>query len=204
MTFDRAAAETKLSEFDFILVGDASGSMGEEDMPGKRSRWASMQESMMSFARDIGKIDSDGVGLILFGGSNITVLDGCDADKIKGQFDARAPRGGTPLTEALEQAFKLAGKSAKKDFIIVFTDGVPDDPVSVAKVIRDQANKQEKDEDLTILFIQVGYNSEATAYLASLDDGLKGAKFDIVDAKTMAEAEKFASTAELIMAAIAG
>jgi Mg-chelatase subunit ChlD len=204
MAFDKAAAEIKLSEYDFVLVGDASGSMGETDMPGKRSRWDSMQESMMSFARDVGKIDSDGVGLVLFGGSNVNVKDGCDADAIKAQFDARAPRGGTPLAEALKEAFKLAGKSAKKDMIIVFTDGVPDDPLAVASLIRDQSNKQTADDELTILFIQVGYNAEATRYLQGLDDNLKGAKFDIVDVKTMAEAEAFASTAELIMAAIDG
>ena len=42
----------------------------------------------------------------------------------------------------------------------------------------------------------------AANYLRKLDDDLTGAKFDIVDAKTMAEAEKFPSTAELIVAAI--
>ena len=38
--------------------------------------------------------------------------------------------------------------------------------------------------------------------LKKLDDDLTGAKFDIVDAKTMAEAEAFATTADLVIAAI--
>jgi hypothetical protein len=104
--------------------------------------------------------------------------------------------------EALTEALKLAGKSAKKDFILVFTDGVPDDAVAAANVIKRQANSQTADDDCTILFVQVGDDREATAYLRSLDDDLKGAKFDIVDAKTMVEADAFASTAELVVAAI--
>ena len=193
-----------LSEYDFILVGDASGSMAETDMPGGKTRWDYMQESMMSFARDICKIDDDGVGLVLFGGSNITSTDGCDAEKIKSMFAARSPRGSTPLAEALTAALKLAGKSAKKDFVMIFTDGVPDDEEAAAKVIRDASNKQDKDEDLTFLFVQVGRDAAATRYLQNLDDNLKGAKFDIVDTKTMAEAEAFATTTDLILAAIDG
>ena len=50
--------------------------------------------------------------------------------------------------------------------------------------------------------MQVGDNAAAAAFLKKLDDELVGAKFDIVDAKTMEEAEAFPSTAELIYAAI--
>lgn len=192
-----------LSEYDFIVVGDASGSMGETDMPGGKSRWDYMQESMLSFVRDLATYDTDGLGLVLFGGSNVTSQDGCDATAIKNAFASRSPRGGTPLAEALEAALKLAGKSDKKDFIIVFTDGVPDDKARAAAVITAASNRQETDDALTILFVQVGRDAAATAYLAKLDDDLKG-KFDIVDAKTMAEAEAFATTADLVVAAING
>jgi Mg-chelatase subunit ChlD len=117
-------------------------------------------------------------------------------------FGANSPGGSTPLKEALQEAFKLAGKTAKKDFILVFTDGVPDDKKGAADVIKAQANKQNADDECTVLFVQVGRDAQAAAYLRELDDNLKGAKFDIVDAKTMEEAEKFASIAELIVAAI--
>ena len=198
---DQALA-SKLSEFDFIVVVDASGSMGETDMPGNKSRWDYMQETVTAFARDIGAIDSDGIGLVTFGGANITQKDGVTADAVKEVFLSRRPAGGTPLAEALTVALNLAGKSDKKDFIIVFTDGVPDDKKAAADVIRNAANKQETDDALTILFIQVGRDQQATAYLRALDDDLKGAKFDIVDAKTMDEAEAFPSMPALIEAAI--
>jgi len=195
-------AAITLSEYDFIVVIDKSGSMGETDMPGGRSRWEYMQETATAFCRDIEKIDSDGLGLVLFSGTSIVKEDGVNVAKIKDVFAANRPGGSTPLAEALEEALALAGKSSKKDFIIVFTDGVPDDGVKAANVIKKQANSQETDDACTILFVQVGYDAGAAKYLASLDDDLTGAKFDIVDAKTMAEAEKFPSTAELVLAAI--
>jgi Mg-chelatase subunit ChlD len=196
-----AGALAKLSEYDFILVIDKSGSMGEDDMGG-RSRWDYMQETAVAFARDICKIDSDGIGLVVFGGKTVVAEDGCDVSKVKDVLGTLRPGGGTPLHLALAEALKLAGKSAKKDFIIVFTDGVQDDPAQAAEVIRSASNAQETDDALTILFVQVGYDAGATRYLKSLDDDLKGAKFDIVDAKTIDEAEKFPSTAELVLHAI--
>lgn len=192
----------KLSEYDFVAVVDASGSMGETDMPGNKSRWDYMQETVTAFARDLSAIDSDGIGLVTFGGSNITSNDGVTADAVKDIFASRRAAGGTPLAEALTAALKLAGKSDKKDFIVVFTDGIPDDKAAAAKVIVNASNQQETDDALTILFVQVGKDAGAAAYLRSLDDDLNGAKFDIVDAKTLDEAEAFPSTAALIAAAI--
>ena len=191
-----------LSEYDFIVAIDASGSMGENDMPGGKTRWEYMQETALSFVRDLEKFDADGIDVITFGGANIEVVTGVTSAKVKDVFASRSPRGSTPLAEALTAALKAAGKSDKKDFIIVFTDGVPDDKAAAARVIVDAANRQETDDSLTILFVQVGNDGAATAYLSSLDNDLKGAKFDIVDAKTMAEAERFATTADLVIAAI--
>lgn len=191
-----------LSEFDFIAVIDASASMGTEDMTGSRSRWQFMQETAQAFCRDIQKLDSDGIDIVVFSGAAIDTHEGATPEKVAEIFRTRSPRGGTPLAEALQAALKLAGKSDKKDFIIVFTDGEPDDKEAAAKVIRDASNKLTADDQLTILFVQVGRDAQATSYLRSLDDNLKGAKFDIVDVRTIEEAEKFATTAELIVAAI--
>lgn len=194
--------QDKLSEYDFVAVIDASGSMSETDAPGGRSRWDYMQETALSFVRDVEKFDSDGIDVITFSGAGIATHVGVTSATVKDVFTARSPRGSTPLAEALAEAVKVAGKSDKKDFIIVFTDGVPDDKAAAAKVIIDASHKQETDDSLTFLFIQVGNDASAAAYLKSLDDDLTAAKFDIVDSKTLAEAEKFATTAELILAAI--
>ena len=197
------ALQNKLSEYDFIVAIDTSGSMGEPVKAGSSvTRWESVQEAALTFIRDIEKIDQDGIGLVTFGGSNIKSHDGVNSQAARDVFNGVGPRGSTPLAEALTACLTLAGKSDKKDFIIVFTDGVPDDRAAAADVIRKASHAQESDDALTILFVQVGDDAAASKYLASLDDDLTGCKFDIVDAKTVAQAEAFATTADLVLAAI--
>lgn len=197
-----------LSEFDFIVAIDTSGSMGEPVKRGSsQTRWEAVQETAMTIIREIEKIDEDGLGLVLFGGPNVDSFDGVTADKFREIFASRSPRGTTPLAEALTAALKLAGKSDKKDFVIVLTDGEPNSRADAIKVICDQAKAQGKDEDLTFLFVQVGDDAGATAFLQHLDDGLKdkyNLPHDIVDVKTVDEVDKFNSSAELILAAIQG
>ncbi len=194
----------KLSEYDFIVAIDTSGSMGEPVKAGSNiTRWEAVQESALTIVRDVEKLDSDGIGLVLFGGPTIKSFDSVTSDKVSKVFAGTSPRGSTPLAEALTASLALAGKSDKKDFVIVFTDGVPDDRAAAASVITKASNAQESDDALTILFVQVGDDRSATAYLKSLDDDLKGCKFDIVDAKTVPEVDAFASTVDLILAAIA-
>lgn len=48
-----------------------------------------------------------------------------DASKLAEVFAARGPRSSTPPAEELTAALKLAGKSDKKDFVIVSTDAYP-------------------------------------------------------------------------------
>lgn len=192
----------KLSEYDFVIAIDTSGSMGEPVKAGSStSRWEAAQESFLTMVRDVQKIDQDGLGLVLFG-SKVESFDGVTAEKAREIFASHNPRGSTPLAEALDAAFALAGKSDKKDIIIVLTDGVPDNKTAAAQRIIKQANSQANDDDCTVLFIQVGDDAAASKYLQSLDDDFAGAKFDIVDTKTMAEADAFATTAELVAAAI--
>lgn len=199
------AAVIKLSEYDFRILLDCSGSMEEPvSASDRRSRWQAMQEEVRSFIRDLAKIDSDGVDLIFFG-ARIEVEEKVNIDNL-GQILARySPRGGTPLGPALVKAFELAkqGTSAnKKDMTIVFTDGEPESKEAVEKAIIAQANSQQADDEHTVLIRQIGDDAGTSAWLRKLDDNLKGAKFDIVDCKSYEEAMKFNSTAELCLAAI--
>ena len=196
--------KSALSEYDFIIAIDASGSMGETDCRNGKSRWDYAQETVTAFARDLQALDSDGIDVLFFSGANVHGYVGVTADTVKDVFATRSPRGSTPLAEALTAALEQAGKSDKKDFILVLTDGVPDDKAAAAKVIVDASNRLNADDELTFLFIQVGHDRDATEYLRKLDDDLSGAKFDIVDVKTVEEAEAYATTSDLVLAAIEG
>lgn len=199
----KAAALAKLSAFDLLIVLDASGSMDDPVKAGSTvTRWNYMQETAVTLAKDMCSIDDDGIGVCVFSGTGITFQDGCTADTVREIFKARDPRGTTPLAEALTRTLQGASGSTKNKIIAILTDGVPDDQTAVANLIRNQANSQERDEQMTFVFIQVGDDAGATKYLNDLDEHLTGAKFDIVSAYTIAEADKFASTAELLAHAI--
>lgn len=191
-----------LTEYNFVIVLDGSASMGEADMKGNRSRWEAMQESAGAFIRDVEAIDSDGLDVVLFNAGRVETFSGVTSAKTREIFAQRSPRGSTPMAEALSAALAASGSSSKKKFIAVITDGVPDDKEAVKNVIRTQANRQTTDDECTFFFMQIGYDQSAKQYLQQLDDNL-GTKFDIVDAKTMEEVDQFASTTELILAAIA-
>ena len=172
-----SAAE--LSEYDFTLLVDASGSMGA---PG---RWEQAKTIAFAVANFSGKIDTNGITVISFG-STVDAYQNTTADKVPEIF-AKGPNGTTPLAHALTKANEIRKQSTKKSFTVVVTDGAPDDEASCVTLLTEIANGLNQDNDCTFLFIQIGDDAGATKFLINLDDGLKGAKFDIVDRKTVAE-----------------
>ena len=192
-----------LANFDFQILIDTSGSMGSNDAGKVGTRLQRAKESVIGLVGELSQIDEDGIDVIFFGGETVTHVPNVKSTTdVDAAFNRRAS-GGTPTAEALTKALEVAGKSDKPDFLVVFTDGEPNNREAVKTVIRNQANKQANDADLTILFIQVGDDPSAASFLAELDDGLN-AKLDIVDVKTQAEADAFPTLGALIDAAIKG
>ena len=191
-----------ITNFDYVVLIDASGSMANTD--GKAAtRFERAKESVIGLVSELGAADEDGIDVITFGGESIIHTGGVKTPAdVQSAFNRRVA-GGTPTAEALAKAFEVAGKSDKPDFVIVITDGEPNNRQAVKDVIIKQANSQANDADLTILFIQIGDDASAASFLAELDDGLN-AKFDIVDTMTQAKADSYPSLAALINDAIAG
>lgn len=180
------ALRDKLAAYDVIAVFDATGSM-DEKLPNGMTRWAGQKENALGVCKAACMVDADGIGMVFFEGNNITSFDGVTNDKVNEIYGKFGPGGGTYMAPALAAAFKLAGKSDKKDVILFFTDGQPNDPTETEAAIIAHTKTMNADNETTILFIQVGNDTAATAWLKKLDDGLqaKGAKFDIVDTLTI-------------------
>lgn len=179
------SAKINLANLDVLVVIDKSGSMGmNNDTPSGASRWKYSEEVILSLVTEIGKHDDNGLDIIFFNNSH-KLEEGVKPEAFPGIWRTHTPGGGTTLAPALKTALDLAGKrwKEKQQFIICLTDGSPSDPKDVEKVIIAAANSMEKDEQCAILFVQVGRDGDAKAFLANLDDGLQaaGAKFDIVD-----------------------
>jgi len=186
-------SKAQLSEYNFRILIDASGSMGEASTSGSGTRWdeaAGIAKAVADFA---GTVDDDGIDVIVFGGkfnAERDIFKNVTSDKVYEIFGSRGPDGSTPLAEALLASIDMHfAAGGKKSFNVVVTDGAPNDKQACINAIVAAANKIEDDSDLTFLFLQVGNDGGATKFLTSLDDDLQpaGAKFDIVDKLTVAE-----------------
>ena len=123
------------------------------------------------------------------------------ADKVGEVFTSHSPRGSTPLGAALQMIADKHARSGKNTVAFVFTDGEPDNRQEVENVIVRTANAQDKDEAISFLFVQIGKEPAARAFLDHLDNGLPAAKFDIVAALSVEESDNL-SVIDLINKAI--
>lgn len=197
---------TNLSEYDIVLAIDKSGSMQTTDRPGGLTRWKASEESALALAHAAAKYDADGITVVVFNNSH-KIYENVTPDKVSQVFQENEPQGGTDTAGMLKAVFEAyfanKAKGGKPQIIQVITDGAPNDQNAVAQEIIKATSKMDRDEELSVQFIQFGNDSGATSFLQFLDDGLeaKGAKFDIVDAKTSTEAENV-PLVELLLAAI--
>lgn len=194
---------------DYTLILDKSGSMSTPDQPGGKSRWVYAQESTLALARKCEQLDPDGITVYTFAGK-FKRYEGVTAAKVEQIFMENDPMGTTNLAGVLADAFeKYFDRKANEtvqgsgETILVITDGEPDDRRAVIETIIQATQKMERDEELAVSFIQIGQDSQATAFLKALDDDLEriGAKFDICDTMT-AEAMEDLSLSEVLLMAI--
>jgi VWA domain-containing protein len=196
-----------MSQRDYTLIIDKSGSMGLKDQPGGRSRWAVARESAEALAARCDELDPDGITLYLFA-SKFKRYDNVNAGRIGKVFLENEPCGGTDLAAVLTHAFasyferKRAGKAKEGETIVVVTDGEPDDRMAVMKAIVAASRKIDRDEELGVSMVQVGNDPAATKFLKILDDELvgAGAPFDICDTVTLDEMEDIGLTEVLLRA----
>lgn len=179
-------AQINLANLDLIVLVDKSGSMGS-NMPNGQTRTQYCAETIKPFVSELGKYDDDGIDMAFYNRS-FTPETKVKPDTFAAAFDRNAPGGGTEMAAPLRWALDLAVSrfGEKNQLIIVLTDGMPDDKEASAKAIAETTQRMERDDQLAILFLQVGDDTGATQYLTYLDDELVsklGAKFDIVDCK---------------------
>lgn len=178
----------KANEFDYILLVDQSGSMSEAStvLEG-RTKWDEAKEFTEAFARYAETADDDGITLIKFS-STATAYDGVKAAAVHDLFVKNSPHGGTNLAAALDAAFAKKYSASKKAIIVCITDGVPDNESAVARSIVAATNKIEDASQINLLFVQIGDDAHAAKFLDNLDNSLQGAKYDIVDTLSAADA----------------
>lgn len=201
--------ESIVTNRDYTLIIDKSGSLTTDDGTGK-TRWEIAQESTIALAQKCDELDSDGITVYLFSG-RFRRYDNVNADKIREIYAQNEPMGKSDLKSVLQDALdnyfqrKTEGKTKENgETILIITDGIPDEPKEIIRLIIDASQRIDRDEELGISFIQIGNDLKAKEYFTALDDLLQeaGAKFDIVDTITMDDLEKMSLTDVLLNAVI--
>src|SRR6266540_2838081 len=188
----------KLQNRDYYLVIDKSGSMDETDTPTGQTRWEYVRESATAIAKKLSEFDPDGITVVPFSGTHKWYANTTPA-KVGEIFKENSPMGSTVLAPALEACFKdytankkTGAAKANGAVVVVLTDGQPSDEQNVARsIVAFSKTLDNGDGEFGISMIQVGRDLQATAFLQRLDDNLikEGAKYDIVDTKTIDQLE---------------
>jgi uncharacterized protein with von Willebrand factor type A (vWA) domain len=199
---------TLLTNRDYTLIVDKSGSMSTADAKNGRTRWESVQESTLAIARKCEQFDPDGLTVYVFAG-RFKRYENVTTEKVEQIFQENDPSGGTDLaavlldaTDRYFQRKRLGQAKPQGETILVVTDGEPDDRKAVMQIVINATQHMDRDEELAISFVQVGADPQATRFLRILDDKLQsaGAKFDICDTITIDGLEQTSLTDVLLNA----
>lgn len=167
-----------------IAAYDKSGSMQKNDCPGGLTRFAYVQKIMKEFIKEAAKFDPDGVSFYFFNDKVIEHPDVKTTQEIDQIISKLSPGGSTRTDLAIKAAYKEhKAKGNEQTFLMLFTDGVPDDKALVEKVIIDITKDVKNEKEFRIAILTVGNRDSALEkWLSDLDDNLgpKGAKYDIV------------------------
>lgn len=161
----------ELKQIDGIVVIDHSGSMSSGSTRfANKTRYQEVEEAAGAIAREMQHYDDDGITVIHFS-SSVTVHDNVKSDKVAEVFKEHRPAGSTALHLALQAAIDKAKTSTKQAVIVVYTDGAPDDERAVISVI-EQAGRTLGRPKIGFVFVQVGNDGGASAFLDKLDTGM--------------------------------
>ncbi|OBQ43170.1 MAG: hypothetical protein AN484_13980, partial [Aphanizomenon flos-aquae WA102] len=92
-----------MSDRDYTLIIDKSGSMSTPDQAGGRTRWQIAQESTIALARKCEEFDPDGITVYVFSGK-FKRYDNVTTTKVAQIFQENDPAGTTNLGSVLQDA----------------------------------------------------------------------------------------------------
>lgn len=162
---------------------------------GPATRWEKAVVSLDKIITQVVKVDPDGVDIVCFGGEgdaqwyrNIK-----DTKNVEEMVNDKRPRGrcymGSAMEECINDAFEK-DMSNRPVAILVLTAGKPSDAehldATLLKTVERLADEYEKCP-LSITFVQIGNDEDATDYLKHLDQHIQaesaksGEMFDLVD-----------------------
>lgn len=182
-----------LQDRDYYLLIDTSISMtANYPRHGHVSRFEFVREGTLAFVDTITELDNDGITLLTFDAVYKVFDHVYELDQVHAIFDVPPAGMNTLLAKPLLYVFKdyLQKKRDKQTqangaYVIVVTDGEAQDAESVKKYIAEFSRQLDSQSEVGILFLVIGDDPKALAFIEALDKDLKrsyNAQFDIVAA----------------------
>lgn len=202
-----------LEDRDYTIIIARSDGSRDPEHPWYEE-WVGAQASLIDLAKKCQEFDSDGITVYeastpmwKYKNSNVARL----AEILQRQntepdsANQTAINLGEPLKGALSDYFNLKtkGKGKKGSVIVVVIDEQPQNTAAIAEILISAANKIDKDEEIGVIFIQIGDDLPTREFLTDLDTNLqvRGARFDIVDTKFWHEIKR-SSVVQFLIGAI--
>ncbi len=198
-----------LGAHDVVVLVDKSGSMATVDCPAyggaqtglgslfrqvtamtgpEISRWDWCRDQALNFSRQTAQVFGQGITVVPFS-SDWREYRNSDINQIVRVFAENRPDGGTNLGPALDN--QLDGYFRRRDqsyggtkplVVAIISDGAPSGTHAVAKAIVDATRKMRNPAEVTIVFLQIGFDSDGIKFLQDVSGGLldQGANYRIV------------------------
>lgn len=170
-----------------MVALDCSGSMKEPvSKKNQRSRTEFMLVYLRRFLAALLEVDLDGLDVYFFGSTieHVHVQQG-NLDQVLAR--ARRNMGGTDTAGVMRRMWQDHNTAAEKTLAIIITDGEPSDTDACFRCIQDLSAKVPNTLAFNFLFLRIGEDESAIAFLQSLDNMVlseDGQHHDIVDCNT--------------------
>ncbi|AFY70579.1 hypothetical protein Pse7367_2317 [Thalassoporum mexicanum PCC 7367] len=204
-------ADAKLLDRDYTIILVRLSERECPAPPGLRKQWQVAEKSILNLAAKCEKFDPDGLTIYIADRPfrKYSHEDSCTLAMLF-QDDYSTAR--TDLVEALKDCLqdyfdrKAQGTAkANGEMIVVILDHEPigkDCRKALVSTLVQTTHKVDRDDEIGVMFAQVGDNMIARGFLQALDDDLHlaGAKYDITDTKLLAELPQDKVTDFLLLA----
>ncbi|MGQ4649381.1 hypothetical protein [Lyngbya aestuarii] len=204
-------SETLLRNRDYTIILARNASRTSPAPPGLEKLWLVAQESVIVLAKKCEEFDPDGI-TIYIASTPLQKYESETSNKLAELFQGQYASENINLLEALRAALndyfsrKARGKTKENgEIITVILDDEPGERMAIIKLLVEATHKMDNQEELGIMFAQVGDDLIARGFLTALDDDLHraDAKFNLADTVILARMEESA-TVQLLLNALYG
>jgi hypothetical protein len=187
--------EAVLHDRDYTVIIACPQQTNLQPLPDLKERWQMAEMAIARLAQTCEELDPDGMTIYIAATPMIrysNVTSAMAAEILAAGYAAEQIDLFTTLNAAIADYLERKEDElthANGEIIVVFLDGEPCDRGDLVQLLVKTSRQMDRNEELGIVFAQVGDDMVARGFLQALDDDLHlaGAKFDLIDSRVVAD-----------------